>query len=96
MTDIRLSDQVREVQDKNLEFAREKTSKLMGVFNEILKKEFDWKYDETYWVILYCRKGNDVNTIWWDMLMSHWNISWVDLTQMKYNCEELIDQVRFN
>jgi len=41
MTDIRLSDQVREVQDRNLEFAREKTDRIMEVFNEILKQEFD-------------------------------------------------------
>lgn len=63
MEDIRLSKQVEDKANENEVYVAKVGIQLMDKFKMFLEKEFEGKYDETYFMTLYIRKGNDVNTL---------------------------------
>lgn len=71
MTDIRLSDVVKEQTDKNLEFLNKKSIKVISKIKDIVEEEYDNQYDECCIYIVYARKWNDMNTTVCDVRM--WN-----------------------
>lgn len=61
--DIRLSKEVEEKANENTKLATAKWVKIMDTLKLIMEREFEGQYDETYFLTLYVRKGNDINTL---------------------------------
>lgn len=67
MTDIRLTDVVKEQTEKNLEYLEEKSTRIANKVRDMITEEYENKYDESCIYIVYTRKGNDINTLWCDV-----------------------------
>lgn len=78
MEDIRLSDEVKNIWDKNQEYVEIKSRKLASQIKQLLEKEFEWKFDESFWFVLYTRKWNDVNTLVVNTLLWTGVSTWAD------------------
>ena len=62
MEDIRLSDEVDELREKNWAYLESKLNRLSDKVKKLIDEEFDWMYDESCIYAIYARKGNDVNS----------------------------------
>jgi len=84
MTDIRLSEEVEKKVNENELYVSNKWIELMQKFQIFLEKEFEGKYDETYFMTLYIRKGNDINTLSATQLLLWWLNTPADRAMIKY------------
>lgn len=82
--DIRLSEEVEKKANDNEVYVAKKGIELMEKFRVFLEKEFEGKYDETYFLSLYIRKGNDVNTLSATQLLLWWYNTPADLAMIKF------------
>lgn len=92
MEDIRLSEEVEKKTNENELYVSKKWIELMQKFQLFLEKEFEGKYDETYFMTLYIRKGNDINTLSSTQLLLWWLNTPADRAMIKYfaNNQELM------
>lgn len=84
MDDIRLGEEVEKKVNENELYVSKKWVELMKKFQLFLEKEFEGKYDETYFMTLYIRKGNDVNTLSATQLLLGWVNSPADRAMIKF------------